>query len=142
MEPVFLTLVPAYAGMAIHRDQVERHGGHPGVRDLALLPAKGTRDYRQSALAMPYASFGGCFLHRDLPEMAAAYLFHIVRNHPFVDGNKRTGAVAALVFLALNGLDCAADEAAFEEAVRAVADGRWGKAEMSAFLRHHCVQPR
>ena len=54
---------------------------------------------------MPAAGFGGRYLHEDLLEMAAAYLFHIARNHPFVDGNKRTGAVAAPVFLSLNDIE-------------------------------------
>ena len=83
----------------IHCDQIGRHGGREGIRDLELL---------QSALAVPAASFAGRFLHQDLPEMAAAFLFHIVRDHPFIDGNKRTGAVAALVFLLLNGCNFAA----------------------------------
>jgi death-on-curing protein len=79
---------------------VETYGGETGLRDVALL---------HSALAMPQSSFGGQFLHHDLFEMAAAYLYHIVQDHPFVDDNKRTGAVAAIVFLAMNGVDLDAD---------------------------------
>lgn len=86
MTPVFLTLDEA---LDIHRDQIQRYGGSSGIRDLGLL---------QSALAQPQAAFAGQFLHADLIEMAAAYLFHITQNHPFVDGNKRTGTAAALVF--------------------------------------------
>ena len=82
--------------LEIHRDQINRYGGLHGVRDLRLL---------QSSVAMPCAMFGGSYVHRNLFEMAAAYLFHIVKNHPFYDGNKRTGAVAAVVFMELNGLD-------------------------------------
>ena len=59
---------------------------------------------------MPAASFGGHFLHSDLCEMAAAYLFHIVQNHPFLDGNKRVGTAAAYVFLALNDLRLMAEQ--------------------------------
>ena len=81
MNPIFLSLAEV---LEIHRDQIERYGGDPGIRDLDLL---------QSALAIPAAGFGGQYLHNDLYEMAAAYLFHITQNHPFVDGNKRTGAV-------------------------------------------------
>lgn len=66
--------------MRLHRSLIETYGGSEGVRDVGLL---------HSALAMPQASFGGEFLHRDLFEMAAAYLYHIVQNHPFIDGNKR-----------------------------------------------------
>jgi len=66
--------------------------------------------------------------------MAAAYLFHFVRNHPFVDGNKRTGVVAALVFLEMNGVEFAADEAELERLVLAVADGSAGGDDASAFF--------
>jgi len=67
--------------------------------------------------------------------MAVAYLFHIVKNHPFVDGNKRTGAVAALVFLSVNGVEIAADEMAFEKIVWAVAEGVVDKGEVTKFFR-------
>ena len=123
MAPTFLGLAEI---LAVHRDQVERYGGALGIRDLELL---------QSAAAMPAAGFGGQYLHADLFEMAAAYLFHIVRNHPFVDGNKRTGAVAALVFLETNGVELHADERSFENIVRAVAEGNAGKAELAEFFR-------
>ncbi|HPI76797.1 MAG TPA: type II toxin-antitoxin system death-on-curing family toxin, partial [bacterium] len=83
----------------------------------------------------PAASFGDKFLHEDIFEMAAAYLFHIVKNHPFVDGNKRVGAVASLVFLIMNDIDFAADEVAFEQMVLAVAEGRMNKSAIAAFFR-------
>lgn len=123
MEPVFLDLAEV---LEIHRDQIQRYGGDPGIRDLDLL---------QSSVAMPAAGFGGQYLHGDLFEMAAAYLFHIVQNHPFVDGNKRTGAVAALVFLELNGVDLNVVEDAFEKIVRSVAEGQAGKADVARFFR-------
>jgi death-on-curing protein len=72
--------------------------------------------------------------------MAAAYLFHIVRNHPFIDGNKRVGAVAAFVFLALNGIDLDATEDAFEALVMEVAQSRVGKSEVAEFLRQNSRQ--
>ncbi|MFN9295232.1 MAG: type II toxin-antitoxin system death-on-curing family toxin [Planctomyces sp.] len=80
----------------LHRSLIENYGGVEGIRDVGLL---------HSALAMPQASFGGEFLHRDLFEMAAAYLYHIVQNHPFIDGNKRTGAAAAIIFLSMNDME-------------------------------------
>lgn len=123
MEPLFLTLAEV---LAIHADQVTRYGGSSGVRDRGLL---------LSALAMPKATFSGQYLHEDLAAMAAAYLYHIVQNHPFVDGNKRTGTVAAIVFLALNGLEIEADEDAFGDLVIAVASGQADKASVAAFLR-------
>jgi len=106
VEPVFLSLAEI---LEIHLDQIERYGGKPGIRDAGLL---------QSALAMPSAGFGDRYLHEDLFEMAAAYLFHIARNHPFVDGNKRVGVVAALVFLAMNGVEIDAGEDELEEILR------------------------
>src|SRR6185369_192349 len=93
MRPEFLTLDEV---LEIHRDQIVRYGGSMGVRDMGLL---------QSALAQPQATFERQFLHHDIFEMAAAYLFHIVQNHPFIDGNKRVGVAAALVFLLLNDCD-------------------------------------
>jgi death-on-curing protein len=91
----------------------------------------------QSALAMPRAGSGGQYFHTDLNEMAAAYLFHIVKNHPFVDGNKRVGAMAAFAFLKLNGSTLKAPESAFERVVLSVAGGKSDKAAVAAFFRKH-----
>ncbi len=125
MSPFFLSLGEV---LEIHRDQIDRYGGDLGIRDLGLL---------QSALAMPAARFGGRYLHSDLFEMAAAYLCHIVQNHPFVDGNKRTGAVSALVFLSLNEVEIDAEEDEFETMVRSVAEGKEDKASAAEFLRQN-----
>ena len=88
-----------------------------------------------SALAMPQAGFGDMYAHADLFEMAAAYLFHLAKNHPFLDGNKRVGAVASRVFLALNGivLDMPDDEA--YDLVIATAEGRATKPEIAQAFR-------
>lgn len=123
MEPVFLTLDEI---VAIHRDQIERYGGSRGVRDWGLL---------KSAIAMPQATFGGQFLHSDLLEMAAAYLYHIVQNHPFIDGNKRAGAVAADVFLTLNDVRLTAAEETYADFVLSVARGETSKSAAAEFLR-------
>lgn len=123
MEPLFLTLSEV---VAIHRDQIERYGGSQGVRDWGLL---------QSAVAMPAAAFGGQYLHGDLCEMSAAYLFHIVQNHPFVDGNKRVGAVAADVFLALNGIELTAEQDDYAELVLSVARSEMSKSAVAEFFR-------
>jgi len=125
MNPIFLSLGEV---LEIHRDQIERYGGRPGLRDLGLL---------QSALAMPAAMFSGQYLHNDLYEMAAAYLFHITQNHPFVDGNKRTGVVAAIVFLSLNSIEFDADEQELEKIVLQVAQGKAGKDVLAAFFRNN-----
>jgi len=126
MEPSFLRLDEI---IEIHHDQLERYGGMPGIRDIGLL---------ESAVAAPTAFFGEQYLHSDIFEMAAAYLFHIVQNHPFVDGNKRTGAVAAIVFLAMNDIELEADENKLEALVRAVAEGKMKKAEIAKFLKTNC----
>ncbi len=127
MIPTFLTLDEV---LEIHRDQLTRYGGAGGIRDLGLL---------QSALAQPQSAFGGQFLHADLFEMALAYLFHIVQNHPFVDGNKRVGTVAAIVFLRLNDLDINASEGEVESLVLSVAQGQTDKAAITTFLRDHAA---
>lgn len=122
-EPTFLSLGEV---LEIHQDQIRRYGGHSGIRDLDLL---------KSALAMPQAGIGDQFFHEHILEMAAAYLYHIVNNHPFTDGNKRTGVVAALVFLALNGVEIDAKVAEFEHLVREVAAGKVKKNGIAEFLR-------
>lgn len=124
-DPAFLTLDEV---LAIHADQIRRYGGKTGLRDVALL---------QSALGTTETTFDGDFLHTDLFEMASAYLFHIVRNHPFVDGNKRTGLMVALVFLGLNGLELTADPEELFELVSGVSTGEVGKAAVAVFLNRH-----
>jgi death-on-curing protein len=127
--PVFLALEEV---LALHADQIRRYGGRGGIRDLELL---------KSALGMPEASYGGAYLHPSLAEMAGAYLFHVVRNHPFVDGNKRAGLIAALAFLGLNGLKLDAEADALFDLVHGVAAGTVAKAEVAVFLQDH-ARPR
>ncbi|MCP5064996.1 MAG: type II toxin-antitoxin system death-on-curing family toxin [bacterium] len=126
-EPLFLTLDEA---LGIHADQIRRYGGHPGLRDPALL---------QSALGMPETTFEGEFLHGTLFEMAAAYLFHIAHNHPFIDGNKRTALMCALVFLGLNDWRLEADTEALYGLVDGAAAGSVDKAEVAVFLRQNSI---
>ena len=125
MTPVFLELDEV---LEVHADQIERYGGGPGVRDLGLL---------ESALAMPRMGTGQTYFHSDLYEMAAAYLFHIVKDHPFIDGNKRTGAMTAYVFSHLNGLELSCSNEALVEEVISVAEGRADKARIADFFRRH-----
>ena len=125
MDVTFLSLDES---LEIHRDQVDRYGGRRGVRDLGGL---------QSALAMPEAGIGGEYCHGDIVEMAAAYLFHIVRNHPFIDGNKRVGAMAAFAFLRINGWQLRAPHSTFEELILAIAAWKAGKDSASVFLRKY-----
>ncbi|HYH98348.1 type II toxin-antitoxin system death-on-curing family toxin [Hyalangium sp.] len=123
MSPDFLTLEEV---LKIHPMQLERYGGGEGIRDMALL---------ESALAQPAATFDGQLVHEDLIAMAAAYLFHIVSNHPFVDGNKRTGLLAALVFLDLNGFVFEHGSQALYALTMAIAEGRVDKAYVTTALR-------
>jgi len=128
VDPVFLSVEDV---LELHEDQIARYGGSQGVRDLGLL---------LSAIEMPKATFGGAFLHEDLHAMAAAYLFHIVQNHPFVDGNKRAGLAAAIAFLGLNGMRLVADEDALTDMVLSVAQGKTDKATITEFLRQNSQQ--
>ena len=89
----------------------------------------------ESAVQQPQAGFGGEYLHADLFEMAAAYAFHLVQNHPFLDGNKRTGAATALVFLDINDIEIAAPKGSIYELTLAVAKGEKTKPEIAAFFR-------
>ncbi len=123
MEPSFLTFADV---IRIHVDQIERYGGQVGIRDLGLL---------QSALAMPGASFGQEWLHRDLYEMAAAYAFHLSQNQPFVDGNKRTGLVCALAFLEINDVSIADVEGRLYDAMMDVASGVLDKLGLAGVFR-------
>ncbi len=125
MPPLFLGLEEI---LEIHHDQIERYGGTEGIRDLGLL---------QSALAMPQAGTSSQYYHADLLEMAAAYLFHIVKNHPFVDGNKRTGVAAALVFLEMNGIEVRATDKALVDTALAVAEGKLHKSGIAEFFREY-----
>jgi death-on-curing protein len=122
-DPEFLTVDDV---VELHAGQLARYGGAAGLRDEALL---------ESAVAQPQASFGGEWLHPDLWMMAAAYLFHLVQNHPFVDANKRTGLLSALVFLALNGIVLDQATPALYDLTVAVADGRLDKPAIAAALR-------
>lgn len=125
MAIAFLTLDEV---LAIHAEQIELYGGQGGVRDPGLL---------SSALAMPEASFEGEYLHTSIPEMAAAYLFHVCKNHPFVDGNKRAALASCLAFLWLNDMQVIADPDELAELVHGVAEGSVGKAQLAVYLAEH-----
>jgi death on curing protein len=121
-DPLFLDVDDA---LDIHTTQLGTYGGSAGLRDRGLLA---------SALAQPQTSFGGQLVHDGLFAMAAAYLFHIVSNHPFVDGNKRTGMLAELVFLDVNGIDIAHASEDLYELTMGVAEGRIEKSAVAAEL--------
>lgn len=123
--PRFLTVEDVYV---LHALAVENQGGDPSIRDPNLL---------ESAIAIPRQQFEGRYLHADIPAMAAAYAFHICRNHPFVDGNKRAAVAAMIAFLSDNGwrFDATADEA--EPVILQLAAGTMDKAIFTEWMRKH-----
>jgi death-on-curing protein len=120
--PIFLSVADV---LSLHADTMSEEGGLGGLRDAALL---------ESAVMMPQQQFGGSFLHPHLHEMATAYLFHLANNHPFADGNKRVAAMAAFVFLDLNGYDLVARPKDFEKTVFGVAAGQLTKSDLTSKL--------
>ena len=110
----------------IQSEAIARFGGAEGVREMALL---------ESAVAAPQAGIGGKSLYADLVEVAAAYLFYLCKNHPFVDGNKRAALGACIVFLRLNGIEPKPDRLEWEELTLAVAAGSIDRSETTACLR-------
>lgn len=123
MDPLFLSLEEI---LTEHQELIKRYGGSHGLRDQGAL---------ESAINMPRQAFGGTYLHEDLFSMAAAYLFHLVENHPFVDGNKRIGTYAALLFLDINGVELVCDPDELADLTLEVAKGRHSKDEIAAFFR-------
>jgi death on curing protein len=114
--------------LAFHRETLQRHGGSPGVRDIPLL---------ESALARPQnrAAYDDT---ASLFDLTAEYCAGIIGNHPFVDGNKRTGLLASVVFLSLNGYALDADEAEIVTIIEAVAAGGVAIAPLAAWFDAHC----
>jgi len=110
----------------IHAEAIKKFGGSYGVREMALL---------ESAVAAPQASFGGKSPYKDIPEVAAAYLFYLCKNHPFIDGNKRTALGACIVFLRLNGIQPKADAPDWEDLTLAIAAGTLDRDEATNRLR-------
>lgn len=118
--------VGADVALAAHAEQLAEHGGGEGVRDAGAL---------ESAMARPrnVARYG----EPDAAALAAAYAFGIARNHPFVDGNKRTAAVVAETFLVLNGHGLHATDAEHVVAILALAAGELTEDELAGWLREH-----
>jgi death on curing protein len=120
--------IPNRIVATIHTDLLQRYGGHPGLRDPGLL---------ESALAQPRMTAGGRFVHKTLFDKAAAYGFHVCRNHPFVDGNKRVAFVLMDIFLQKNGWEIVANEEDAYLAMMSLASGKLSKAQLSAWLKRH-----
>ena len=120
---IFLTLAEV---IEIHENQIELYGGGKGIREIGLL---------QSAIIQPQASFAGEWLHKDIYLMASAYAFHICRNHPFIDGNKRTALASALVFLELNTIEILDPNQKLLKAMLDLADDKLDKYGLALILK-------
>lgn len=126
-EPVWLDADVAFA---VHDRQLAEHGGSAGVRDAGAL---------ESALARPRNRWS--YDEDDRCVLAAAYAFGVARNHPFVDGNKRTAWVLARLFLQLNGIAIAFDAANAIDTVLALAAGELSEDELADWFRGHLMAP-
>jgi death-on-curing protein len=122
---VYLTLDEV---LQIHEGVLRVSGGAAGVRDRGAL---------ESAVGQPRATFGGEDLYPTLHEKAAALAFGSLQNHPFVDGNKRTGTIAMQAFLLRNGRELTADVDAQEQVILDVAAGRMAREELAAWVEAH-----
>lgn len=120
--------------LAIHEAQLAEHGGAPGVRDRGLFESAVARPQHLDAYGMPDST------SPDIAALAAAYGYGLSRNHPFIDGNKRTGFVATELFLVLNGSELVADDAACILTMLAVAAGELSEAGFANWLRTHIVR--
>lgn len=124
--PRFVTVDEALAWHAI---SVAQYGGDPGLRDRGLL---------ESAIAQPRQSFGGEFANEYPFGMAAAYAYHIAKNHPFVDGNKRAALMCAGAFLRMNGWDLVSEGVEAADAMLLMVEGALDKAGCAVWLETHC----
>jgi len=116
--------------IAIHDALITKFGGLDGIRDRSLL---------ESAVANPTTSVFGQEMYPSVFDKAACYLFSISRNHPFLDGNKRTASLSCLIFLRQNGKEPVYDEDTFLEFIVSVAEGNVEKEEISAYLKSICI---
>ena len=120
--------IPDDLALIIHADLLRRYGGQPGLRDRALL---------ESALAQPRVTVGGKFAHKTVFEKAAAYGFHVRKNHAFVDGNKRVAFVLMDLFLQKNGWEIVANEEEAYSIMTALASGKLTKTQLTSWLKKH-----
>jgi death on curing protein len=118
--------IPDEIVLLVHADLIRRYGGQTGIRDRGLL---------SSALVQPQMTGGGKSLHKTIFDKAAAYGFHVCRNHPFVDGNKRVAFVLMDIFLRRNGYEVTACEDEAYVIMMALADGRLTKLQLAAWLK-------
>lgn len=123
--------IPDDLVLTIHTDLLQRYGGRPGLRDRNLL---------ESALAQPKITIGGKFVHKSLFEKAAAYGYHVCKNHPFIDGNKRVAFVLMDIFLQQNGWEIVAHEEQVYSMIMDLASGKLTKATLASWLKEHSAR--
>jgi len=123
-DSLFLTLAEV---LEIHKDQIVRYGGHPEIRDYDLL---------RSSAAAPQATWDGLYLNSNLFEMAAAYIYYVCQDHPFIDGNKRTALASGLVFLELNGITIEDPDGILYMYIMNLASGKMSKNELKSILKN------
>ncbi|PKA06456.1 type II toxin-antitoxin system death-on-curing family toxin [Leptospira harrisiae] len=121
-ETIFLSIEDV---MLIHKNQIEMYGGAADIRDYGLL---------ESAINQPMTIFDGVSLHPSLFDKAAAYLFYLCKNHPFLDGNKRVALASSLVFLDINGYDILDPNEILYDFVIGVAEGKFNLEEIKKTL--------
>ena len=126
-----IRFVPKEVVLTIHADLLQRYGGRAGLRDPGLL---------ESALAQPKMTVGGKYAHKTLFDKAAAYGFHVCKNHPFIDGNKRVAFVLMDVFLQQNGWEIRAAEEDAYTIIVALASGKLTKAQLATWLKEHSIK--
>lgn len=127
-QTIFLTLEQV---LVIHEDQIDRYGGSSGLRDLTLL---------ESAIFRPQSSFGGKDLYSTIFIKAAALMHSITLNHPFIDGNKRTGMVTALIFLELNNCKLKVTQDALVETAVKISMKKWNLEQAAEWLEKNCIE--
>jgi death-on-curing protein len=125
--------IPDDLVLTIHADLLQRYGGRPGLRDRNLL---------ESALAQPKMTVGGKFAHKTLFDKAAAYGFHVCKNHPFIDGNKRVAFVLMDIFLQKNRWEIVAHEEEAYSLMMDLASGKLTKAQLSTWVKEHSARLR
>ncbi|MCP5505444.1 MAG: type II toxin-antitoxin system death-on-curing family toxin [Chlamydiales bacterium] len=123
--------LPLTTVLKIHEDLIDVYGGSHGIRDEKLLV---------SALAQVQSTFGGEYLHRSIYEMGAAYLFHIIQNHPFIDGNKRTGISVAAIFLSLHGIELNCKVSDLDKYVERIGSGKETKGAVASWLKENTTK--
>ena len=120
--------IPNDVVLTIHADLLQRYGGEPAVRDVGRL---------DSALAQPRMTFSGKYVHKSLFGKTAAYGFHVCKNHPFVDGNKRVAFVLMDIFLQKNGWEIISPEEEGYRMMMDLASGKLRKAQLPSWLKRH-----